>query len=70
MPDGYEGAPRSLLLPAAVADGVVDLGWVVPPTPEGPDVPRIVLRRVAPGASLELEAVDDPPPPEAATLWT
>jgi hypothetical protein len=62
------GSSRPRLVPAAAGDGLVDLGWVVPPTPaadEGLDPPAVVFRPVAPGAAIQLEATDAPPPPEA-----
>lgn len=68
IPVGTVGSSRPRLVPAAAGDGLIDLGWVVPPTPaadEDLDPPAVVFRPVAPGAAIELEATDAPPPPEA-----
>lgn len=67
VPVGQAGSTRPRLLPAAAGDGVVDLGWVVPPAPREVEgvTPAFTFRPVAPGATLTLEATDAPPPPEA-----
>ena len=51
-------------MPAAAGDGLVDLGLVVPPTPEGVTGPS-PSDRSPPGGQLDLEITDAPPPPEA-----
>ncbi len=67
VPIGPGASSAPLLQPAAAGDGVVDLGYVVPPAPVGVEgvEPAFTFRPVAPGALLELESTDAPPPPDA-----
>ena len=67
VPIGPAGTPRPRLVPAAAGAGIVDVGLVVPPAPgevEGV-TPALTFRPVAPGATLDLDVTDAPPPPEA-----